>query len=140
MAHRKQIVIRLCIPCLIVLLSLACDSPLLQPNSGIPTQTLAPTPECGGNISGTWLGTAGEYTYKMVLHQTGCTVTGSSSTDGSTGSTINGTVDQGVFHFTESGSEPGACYWTGNLTIRWPGNEMIGTVTNCSKPEISLHK
>lgn len=105
----------------------------------IPTQSnISPTKSlCGGDVSGNWSGFASnnnkEYTYFMSLYQSGCQVTGSSYSD--MRATVSGYVENGVFYFSENGSE-NTCYWKGYLTI--VGNRMTGQVENCDRFQINL--
>jgi hypothetical protein len=151
MSRKKQSARLMLILSLVIFVTLACDPFVYLPGGGsaypsttemIPT----PTPLCGGNVTGSWSGDASggseTYTYTMSLTQNGCMVTGSSLTAGTTSASVNGYVDRGVFHFTESG--PGNnCYWTANLTLFYEGNQltdMEGNVTNCSQKLISLSR
>lgn len=132
---------------LLVFMALACgfgsdDEP---PPSYVPP-TLEPTPMCGGDVSGTWDGGAGfgdeRQPYSLTLVQTGCTVTGTSTSWGQCTARVNGTVDKGIFHYSESGSES-CCYWSADLTlvIAPKGRDTLsGEVTNCSKKFISLER
>jgi hypothetical protein len=143
---------------LVILVALACRIGPIWIGGGEPTPftgidphmietnraliTPLPTPQCGGNVTGAWIGYAenskGRVTYYMRLTQTDCTVTGTSKTEDIV-STVKGNVDQGVFHYSESGTGNN-CYWKANLTIQPPGNKMTGSVTNCSKKQIFLEK
>lgn len=146
MSPQKKLARYLVIPLLILFVSLACELfhlPGMENIPGNPTSSPVPTPLCGGDVTGAWSGTAGEgneaVTYSMNLVQKDCTVSGTSRTEGSISASVNGSVDQGIFHFTESGSGNN-CYWTGNLSIKWPFDQMTGKVTNCSGKQITLYK
>jgi hypothetical protein len=101
------------------------------------------TPLCGGDVSGSWSGTAflgnDTITYSMNLVQTGCQVTGTSQSAGAITASVQGTVENGKFHFTESGTGEN-CYWTGTLTMDLRRNELFGQVTNCSQKQIDLFR
>jgi hypothetical protein len=135
---------------LIVCVILACNGPNLlddeTPPSSYTPPPPTPTPLCGGDVSGEWEGVAGygdeQVPYSMSLHQTGCTVTGTSLASYTTAATVTGYVESGVFHFTESGSGNN-CYWTGALFLVVPdtGRDTLrGDVTNCSQKFISLER
>ena len=132
---------------LIGLATLSCEFMSVNLPLG-PSGTVIPpspttTPLCGGDVSGSWSGTAflgnDTITYSMNLVQTGCQVTGTSQSAGSITASVQGTVENGRFHFTESGSGQN-CYWTGTLTIDLIRNEMFGQVTNCSMKQIDLFR
>jgi hypothetical protein len=147
MSHKKLLPRYLIILPLIGLLTLSCEFMGVNLPFG-PSGTVLPpsptvTPQCGGNVTGTWSGTAflgnDSVTYSMNLVQTDCQVTGTSQSGGAITATVQGYVENGKFHFTESGTG-NACYWTGTLSIDLIRNEMFGQVTNCSQKQIDLFK
>jgi hypothetical protein len=132
---------------LLGLMTLSCEFmgvnlPLGPSGTVLPPSPTA-TPPCGGNITGLWSGTAflgnDTLTYSMNLVQTDCQVAGTSQSAGTVTSTVKGYVENGRFHFTESGTGD-ACYWTGTLIIDLIRNEMFGQVTNCSQKQIDLFR
>ncbi len=158
MSPKKQLAIFFMVLVLVVMIALACRIGPVWIGPGEPTPftgidpvyletaraaiTPVPTPDCGGTVTGDWSGHAGDgnerVTYTMHLVQTGCKVTGSSVSEGSVTSTVKGIVDQGNFHFVESGSGNN-CYWKGILTLltdTW----LSGKVENCSRKSIELYK
>ena len=147
MFNNNRPALRWLILTMIVCVTLACwpfehdDDP---PDYTPPLPT--PTPQCGGDVSGEWTGSAGigdeSVPYSMKLQQTECDVTGTSLASYTTSATVTGYVEGGIFHFTESG--PGNnCYWTGSLLLVVPPtgrDTLAGDVTNCSQKFISLER
>lgn len=132
---------------LIGFVTLACEwmgvNLPLGPSGTVLPPSPTQTPLCGGDVTGSWSGTAflgnDSVTYSMNLVQTGCQVAGTSQSGGNLTATVTGYVENGRFHFTESGTG-NACYWTGTLTIDLIRNEMFGKVTNCSQRQIDLYR
>jgi len=147
MSRKKQFPCYLLFLTLLLFMVFACaplgdDDP---PPSYVPP-TLEPTPPCGGDVSGDWDGSAGfgddQVPYSLHLVQTGCTVTGTSTSWGQCSANVNGYIDQGILHYSESGSE-NCCYWSAALilVISDTGRDHLsGDVANCSKKFISLER